>query len=95
MGYIEHLIRRTFEWNEDTAAQLALEVHHDEDAEVYFNGTLVAELKGYTTSYVFVPLTSEDREALKKGENTLAVHCKQTGGGQYIDLGIVALEKEE
>lgn len=88
-------IRRTFDWKDDAAGELALEVHHDEDAEVHLNGTLVAKLEGFTTSYVFVPLTAEHREVLKKGSNTIAVHCKQTRGGQYIDLGIVALVHEE
>ena len=64
-------------------------IHHDEDAEVYLNGLPVAKLTGFTTDYVFHPLTAEGRVALKPGKNTLAVHVKQTRGGQYIDVGIV------
>ncbi len=68
---------------------LHLRVHHDETAEVYVNGVLVAELEGYTTGYVIVPLDESARRALGAGQNLLAVHVHQTDGGQYIDVGMV------
>jgi len=46
-------------------------------------------VQGYVTEYVEVPLLASARAALKKGENLVAVHCRQTGGGQSIDVGIV------
>ncbi len=73
--------------------ELALRIHHDEDAEVFLNGELIAQVTGYTTQYVEVPLDEAARKTLKAGKNTLAVHCHQTGGGQYIDLGIVDLSE--
>jgi len=52
----------------------------------------VAVLEGYTTGYVLFPLDAAAAAALRAGTNTLAVHVKQTDGGQYLDVGIVRLE---
>jgi hypothetical protein len=82
-------IRRRFDLPHKPTAQVNLEIHHDEDAQVYVNGRLVAELSGYTRDYTLFSLDEEARAALKSGRNVLAVHCRQTGGGQYIDVGLV------
>ena len=63
-----------------------LYIHHDEDAAVYLNGTRVAKLDGYVTRYELVPI---EGEPLKTGENVMAVRCRQTGGGQFIDAHLV------
>jgi hypothetical protein len=68
-----------------------LRVFHDEDCEIYINGKKVAAAGGYVTNYVFIPLT--EPAALKPGANVIAVHCKQTGGGQGIDVGIVDVQE--
>ncbi|MBS0263597.1 MAG: glycoside hydrolase family 2, partial [Planctomycetes bacterium] len=75
--------------------QLHWLVHHDEDAEIYVNGTLVARLNGYTVQYDTRPLTAAAKASLKKGKNRIAVHCHQTGGGQYIDVGLVTVTKRQ
>lgn len=66
-----------------------LRIHHDEDAEVYLDGRLLAKLTGYTTGYVLVPLPAKVAARLTAGPHTLAVHCRQTGGGQFVDVGLV------
>jgi len=82
-------IRREFKLKGTKLNRPYLMIHHDEDAEVYINGRLVTKLEGYTSSYVRVALDKKGRAALTEGSNCLAVHCHQTGGGQYIDVGLV------
>jgi hypothetical protein len=84
-------LRRTFELKEPPKGEVLLLLHHDEDADVYVNGVLAAREPGYVTDYGLVPITDEARKALKTGANVIAIHCKQTGGGQYIDAGLVEL----
>ncbi|MDR1341684.1 MAG: hypothetical protein LBK18_00335 [Prevotellaceae bacterium] len=68
---------------------LMFKVHHDEDCEIYVNGQMVFSLTGWTSGYAFFEATEAVKAALNfGGENTLAVHCHQTAGGQYIDVGI-------
>ena len=60
---------------------------------MYVNGVLAAKVSGYITDYDELPISDEARAALKPGKNLLAVHCHQTTGGQYIDVGIIAIGK--
>jgi 3-keto-disaccharide hydrolase/Glycosyl hydrolases family 2, sugar binding domain/Glycosyl hydrolases family 2/Glycosyl hydrolases family 2, TIM barrel domain len=85
-------IRRSFEVPAGAApVSPHLFLHHDEDAEVFINGVLAARVTGYTADYELTPLTPEGRAALRPGRNTLAIHCHQTTGGQFIDAGLVDL----
>ena len=49
----------------------------------------MASVTGFTSDYEAVPIDSEKQSALKVGVNVMAVHCKQTNGGQFIDVHLV------
>ncbi len=86
-------LRREVEIPADKLKNIGLWVHHDEDVQIYINGVLVVTNSGYTTSYDEFPLSASAKAALKPGKNLIAVHCAQTGGGQYVDLGFVDVQK--
>ncbi|HMF12627.1 MAG TPA: glycoside hydrolase family 2 TIM barrel-domain containing protein, partial [Gemmataceae bacterium] len=85
-------IRREFTLPEGKTDNLWLNVHHDEDAEIYLNGVLAAKVPRYVTDYTEITISPEARAALKPGKNTIAAHCHQTTGGQYIDVGLVEVK---
>ena len=80
-------LRREFEMPQGKFSDLQMNIHHDEDAEVYINGVLAASLAGFISDYETNPLSAAAKAALKPGKNVIAVHCHQTTGGQYIDVG--------
>ncbi len=89
-------LRRTVTLGEiPTNGELGLAVHHDEDAEIYVNGTLIKTLRGYVGGYQSVTLSPKVLKAFKAGDNTIAVHCHQTRGGQFIDVGLVLIQEQD
>ncbi len=82
-------LRREVVLPQKLPAKLAFLCFHDEDVEIYINGVLAAAAKGYVTDYVSLPMNAAGRASLKPGKNLIAVHCHQTIGGQYIDVGII------
>jgi hypothetical protein len=85
-------LRRQFDWPADKAAKPVLLVHHDEDVEIYINGVLAGKAGGFISDYEEMAMTPEGPAALKPGKNVFAVHCHQTTGGQYVDVGIIGVK---
>ena len=67
---------------------LVLEIYHDEDVEVYLNGVEIFKASGHITDYQLVELGQNALDAFQTGNNVLAIHCKQTKGGQFIDASL-------
>jgi len=85
-------LRREITLKEGKWREPNLRVHHDEDAEIYLDGVLASRVSGFSSDYDTLSIRADARALLKPGTHTLAVHCKQTSGGQYIDVGLVDLD---
>jgi hypothetical protein len=81
-------IRRDFELPPGKYDETNLLVHHDEDAEIFINGQLATKLSNYSVEYGDEAIRSRALNALHPGKNTIAVHCHNASGGQYIDVGL-------
>jgi len=81
-------LRREFNLESPPKGEVILRVYHDEDAEVFLNGVQVATLAGHSAGYVLVELGEKGVQALKTGKNVMAIHVRQTRGGQFIDAGL-------
>lgn len=82
-------LRREVYLTEDEVKHPLLLLHHDEDVEVYINGVLAFKEPSFLTDYEVVSISSEAHNTLYIGKNLLAVHCRQTTGGQYVDVEFI------
>jgi hypothetical protein len=81
--------RREFRLDSLPTGAVYLKLQHDDNLEVYVNGVPVFQKKGWTGKFMYVPLEGENKNALKKGKNVLAIHVANTAGGSWLDAGIV------
>ncbi|WP_158826841.1 glutaminase family protein [Mucilaginibacter lacusdianchii] len=86
-------LRREFTLTDLDVNQLVLKLDHDDNTEVYLNGTEVYKKTGWTHDYELIPLKAEFKKLLKKGKNVLAIHCTNTAGGASLDVGLLDLLK--
>lgn len=87
-------LRREIDLPALPAGDVQVWMYYDEDTEIYINGVPALKVVGNIVNYTNLPLTPEGKAALKPGKNLVAVHCRQETGGQYIDLGFVAVEPQ-
>jgi hypothetical protein len=94
----EIYLRRTFTLAR-VPEEFGLRICHDEDAEIYINGKLVKIVEGWKERDGFLTALKDvvvgpGVKALRAGENTLAVHSRQTGGNQTIDVGLLEVQNK-
>jgi hypothetical protein len=88
-------LRTTFDLADVKPADLlTLHLFHDEDVEILVNGKRLVQERGYLTAYRDTPLDEAQKSLFRPGKNTIAVRCRQTGGGQGIDVGLSMLRGE-
>ena len=76
-------------------SSLQLLAFHDEDVEIYFDGVLAARQGGFVRDYEPIEILPEARRLLKPGARiVVAIHCRQNGGGQGIDVGLAHVSAE-
>jgi len=88
-------VRRTFNVaNPQSINELFLKINHDDNIEVFLNGKKVYTKEGWTNTFQYIALNNSDKNALKAGNNVIAIHLINTAGGRYLDFGLVDKEKD-
>ena len=83
-------IRRSFDWPEGTDKEdLFLQYSHDDNIELYINGKQVAVTGNGLDYDLLKEIPQEVANTLKPTGNILAAHCRNNGGGAYVDMGIM------
>ena len=90
--YNTYWIRREFTLDEvNEATTYYLEVYHDDDYDIHFNGTQIHKEDGWTDANG-TPITKRIANTrLKIGKNVIAVHIQQNTGGAYFDCGLYGI----
>jgi len=70
----------------------SLSFFHDDNLDVYLNGTQVLQASAWNTDYEDA-LSAAVAQAIVIGKNTLSVHCHNAEGPQFVDVGLSGLEK--
>ncbi|MCF3107781.1 DUF4965 domain-containing protein [Niabella sp. CC-SYL272] len=81
-------VRRTFQIERLVDDELYLKINHDDNIDVYLNGTLIYHKTGWVNRMTYLDLNDVLKANLKTGKNLLAVHLRNTAGGRHLDLGI-------
>lgn len=82
-------LRRQFDVNRLNFNELFLKMRHDDNVVVYINGIEIYSCECWNNEYQYYKISEQAVKSLKESGNILAIHIKNTGGGQQLDAGIV------
>jgi len=89
-------VRRPCMIADDVAGKdLILEYSHDDNAEIYINGTKIIDTGNAYGTRKYHVLTDEECRLLVPGKNVIAAHCLNPRHGGLIDFGLFTKEKPE
>lgn len=86
-------VRREFTVVDNNVKGLNLKIDHDDNIDVFLNGTKIYSHEGWYHKYIYVPVENA-ASILTKGKNVLAIHIRNTAGGRHLDFGLVK-EKQQ
>lgn len=84
-------LRRSFVLGHEDLREARFHLHHDKSVEIYLNGVEALVTGSYLVNYALFDIAPPALRTLHPGTNYIAVHCDQTSGGQFIDVGLVTL----
>lgn len=87
-------VRREFTVVDNNMKGVNLKIDHDDNIDVYLNGTQIYSHTGWYHKYIYVPIESASN-ILKKGKNVIAIHIRNSAGGRHLDFGLVKEKKSE
>jgi len=88
-------LRRHFTWKAAKVTRVTFDMIHDENVEIYLNGTRILEEAGSNDRWEPFEIPVETfTSAVREGDNVLAVKVHDNGAPRYFDCGLT-VEVEE
>jgi len=84
-------LRRKFEIETDKLKDIRLFLRFDSEIEVFLNGIPAIRIYSPSPHYQIFDVDKYALKALKKGENTIAIHCSKGTGHQFVDAGLILI----
>ncbi|TDN95062.1 L-glutaminase [Salegentibacter sp. 24] len=81
-------VRREFDLENTDLEKLFLKLHHDDNIEVFLNGDPIFKRDGWTSNFEYHEISESVINKIKAENNIIAIHIKNTAGGQWLDFGL-------